>query len=375
MTETRTIHVIDDIAEELLFVRLAVRRRRLRTVFYDTVEEFVASQALAPGDAVLVDVHIGARDAIDVLDSIAARAVPCRLLLMSGDLHGLQAARNYGATLGLRIDGMLKKPFDGATLLKALGPDGAGDAPLAADTVDVDEAVARGSLVAVMQPQLTLASGEVRSVEILSRMRANAGGPGIQQFIDALSGAQKQRLLAWNVDTALDLVARTPLDASINADIGTLTETFAAVCARLRAAPANRLTIEITEQQADSLSAASVHALHKLALAGARFSIDDFGTGQSNFQRLSRFPFQEIKIDRSLVQGCAGSRQRRVILSSIVAMAHQLDASVTAEGVENPPDLTVLQEIGCDAVQGYLVSQPLDGDGLRAFLAHWRGDA
>lgn len=96
--------------------------------------------------------------------------------------------------------------------------------------------------------------------------------------------------------------------------------------------------------------------------------IDDFGIGKSGFARLSRLPFWEVEIDRSIVNGCANAPARKVMIGSIITMAHNLGARVDAEGVERPEDLAFLGQAGCDAVQGYLVARPMQFEKLQSFV-------
>ena len=92
---------------------------------------------------------------------------------------------------------------------------------------------------------------------------------------------------------------------------------------------------------------------------GVRISLDDFGTGYSSLSYLRRFPIDNIKIDRSFVQDIISNQSNAAITKAIIALAHGLGLSVTAEGVEHQDELEFLRQHECDKIQGYLLSRPL----------------
>jgi diguanylate cyclase len=125
----------------------------------------------------------------------------------------------------------------------------------------------------------------------------------------------------------------------------------------LGVAPAN-YELEVTETVALRDTDIAERHMSELKNAGFSISIDDFGMGFSNLSQLSRLPFDCLKIDKSLVDGLVDKKNNRTIIGSIIRMAHGLEHYVVAEGVENPEQLKILRELGCDAVQGYYVGRP-----------------
>ncbi len=112
----------------------------------------------------------------------------------------------------------------------------------------------------------------------------------------------------------------------------------------------------------------SIEVLGELSDMGIELSIDDFGTGYSSLGYLKRMPVQQLKIDRSFVSDMIMNRDDAVIVRSTIDLAHNLGLKTVAEGVETEEVLAVLSEMGCDMVQGYLVSRPLPMEEFFLFL-------
>jgi diguanylate cyclase (GGDEF)-like protein len=121
------------------------------------------------------------------------------------------------------------------------------------------------------------------------------------------------------------------------------------------------LEMEITETVLMDNSETALSNLQQLDEMGIRISIDDFGTGYSSLSYLKRFPIHALKIDQSFIRGISdrGKKTDAVITKAIVSLAHALNLKTVAEGVERPEEKEYLRSIGCDDMQGYLLSKPL----------------
>lgn len=120
----------------------------------------------------------------------------------------------------------------------------------------------------------------------------------------------------------------------------------------------SRLEIEITESLLISNTEAVVETLNKIRAMGVSIAMDDFGTGYSSLSYLSLFPFDKIKIDRSFIHNLGKDASTDAIVTSIIGLGRSLDVLITAEGVENQEQVTLLRAAGCNLVQGYLFGRP-----------------
>ena len=137
--------------------------------------------------------------------------------------------------------------------------------------------------------------------------------------------------------------------------------------------PPSRLTLELRETESVSDRELCVDALERLRGAGIGLALDDYGAGVSSITELYKLPFTEVKIDRELVLDAAHNTRARMVLRSIVRLAHALSIDVTAEGVETRSDLLSAMAAGCDWVQGALLCEPTHPFGLERFLHNGGG--
>jgi EAL domain-containing protein (putative c-di-GMP-specific phosphodiesterase class I) len=132
------------------------------------------------------------------------------------------------------------------------------------------------------------------------------------------------------------------------------------------------LDLEITENQPAQSEDALRETLLALKGLGVRITIDDFGIAASSLRYLRRLPIDALKIDRSFVRDLLTSTDDAAIARAVIALAHSLQLQVVAEGVETEEQRALLTEVGCDLVQGHLLSQPVSADECTAILAHYR---
>jgi diguanylate cyclase len=142
--------------------------------------------------------------------------------------------------------------------------------------------------------------------------------------------------------------------------------------------PASALIVEVTESDLMSDPVRIGEVLARLRASGIELSLDDFGTGYSSLMHLRTFPVSEVKIDRSFVAGMAYGGADLAIVRSTIQLAHELGLRVVGEGVEDDSTWRLLDDLGCEIIQGYFFSRPAARRGVRSVPAprrtgHGRG--
>ncbi|MBB5271955.1 putative bifunctional diguanylate cyclase/phosphodiesterase [Quisquiliibacterium transsilvanicum] len=221
------------------------------------------------------------------------------------------------------------------------------------------------------QPLVELSSGQVIGAEALVRLAPDGREPiGPAEFIPVMEengmildlgrlvqAKACRQLRAW-LDAGLDpgFVAVNLSPAELRQE-GIVEQLL--TCLEESGILPDRLELEVTESGLMEQGAAAKDLLDRLRDHGMRIAIDDFGTGYSSLARLKSLPITKLKIDRSFVRDLPEDQADRQLTTTIVGLAHSLGLRVVAEGVENEAQRAFLEQLGCDAIQGYLVSPPL----------------
>ncbi|MGY1621737.1 putative bifunctional diguanylate cyclase/phosphodiesterase [Geodermatophilus sp. SYSU D00965] len=244
---------------------------------------------------------------------------------------------------------------------------------------ELEQAMADGQISVVFQPIIDARSSDIVSVETLVRWaHPRYGAIAPDDFIHLAEQIGRIGLLT---DHVLDLaLARCrkwldqdiALSVAVNLSARCLSEPD--LVDRVRRAlrrhgvPGELLTLELTEGSVVDDSVRSSTVLADLHALGLRLSMDDFGTGYSSLSQLRQLPIDEVKIDKSFVLGMSTSQGESFIARSIIELAHNLGLRVVAEGVEDELTRNLLAEMGCDKLQGFLVSRPLPDDRLESWI-------
>ncbi len=237
---------------------------------------------------------------------------------------------------------------------------------------ELRQAVVQQEFVLHYQPKTSLRDGHITGVEALMRWQRPGGAMvspaefiplleetglivGVGEWVLRTACAQ---IAAWQtadvsvVPIAVNLSARQFHAQDICAVVSRALEDFQ-VDPRF-------LELEITESAAMHNADQTAATLWQLKKLGLRVSIDDFGTGYSSLAYLKRFPLDALKIDRSFVSELPGNKDDASIAKAVITMAHALRLKVIAEGVENAAQLEFLAGNGCDEMQGFYFSRPIN---------------
>jgi EAL domain-containing protein (putative c-di-GMP-specific phosphodiesterase class I)/CheY-like chemotaxis protein len=340
----------------------------------------------APHPAVIfLDVHLDRSDAIDGIRILKQGSFNGAVQLISGkDPTILDDIKAIGERNGLKMLDPLKKPFRSEQVRQIFN--GGNSAPSSDLTVepeaqtpptvwaaepvrvDLDEALDAHWLDMAYQPKVDLIRNCVVGAEGLARVNHPVhGNLSPAAFLPGATSAALNRLtefvvkkafLDWEVMVGagrnLRLAVNAPAKALIDPHLPNVVREY-----HPRNPKWPGLIMEVTEGEAVEEIDAVAEAAVQLKIYNVALAIDDFGSGYSSFARLKQFPFSEIKLDRSYVQGCATDQMNAGICQSIVELARVTGATCVAEGIETATDRDALIRLGCGIGQGYLFGRPM----------------
>ena len=370
--------VIDDDPDMCALVVRAAASIGLEATASTNFEQFKAG--LAQGtDVVVIDLMMPEVDGIEVLRYLGDRNFPAEIILISGyDKKVLNVAAQLAATLGLDVRASLEKPLNLAQLCDVLArradsrrnSSSSGiDKASAADLESVRRAISNDELLVHYQPQFRIKTRELAGYEALVRWRHPVLGllPAAV-FIEAFETAGLIEELTWTVFKKVlqdrrrwpSAAASVPVSVNVSAlllrDLA-LPEKLQKVISEHGGKPSD-IVLEITESGLMRELHTALDILARIRLKQLHLSIDDFGTGYAMMHQLRRVPARELKLDMAFVQSMLTDESADIILRKTLELAHELDMSVVAEGVETAAQLARLAEYGCDVAQGYLLGRP-----------------
>ena len=250
-------------------------------------------------------------------------------------------------------------------------------------TKNLHRAVENNEFVLHYQPQFNIARGTIVGFEALIRWNSPEGGlVSPDRFIPAAEQSGLIKCIgSWVLQEACRFARRLAdngwgsLHVAVNVSPHQLCDEQFIDSVRYAIREAgiapSQLEIEITENALIASLKEAISLLEALKSIGIRLALDDFGTGYSSLTYLQQLPVQTLKIDKSFIDMILNSGDKKTIICTIVNMAHQMNMTVVAEGVETDDQLDYLEKNRCDLVQGYLFSRPVtESDALSFLLPH-----
>ena len=361
-------------------------------------------------DFIALDLVMPRMDGVQVMVELARLRCPADIIISSG-VGGrvLDAAARSANEHGLKIAGVLPKPFSPARLRELLNRQPAGSAPAihsaapsyGAELIpshELADAISHNEISVVYQPKINCRTGLLAGFEVLARWQHPVHGnitpdrfiPLAEQsgLINALTEIVMLQALRWYAalpdrlgdEPGFDYLRRRLRDITMSVNISAVSlshldlfERLDDYCQSMGIKP-ERIIFELTETCAMDDPVSSLDILTRLRMKGFHLSIDDFGTGYSSMLQLARLPFSEIKIDKSFVMTADESKESRTVIKTIIDLGHGLGLYTSAEGIESNETLEYLRSIGCDLAQGYAIARPMTGDAVLTWLREGRND-
>jgi diguanylate cyclase (GGDEF)-like protein len=245
---------------------------------------------------------------------------------------------------------------------------------------DLSDALEEHQLHIHFQPQLRMLDGAVDTVEALIRWQHPEHGSippnefiGVAEQTDLIGPITELVLRAATV--GMITAGASDIKLAVNVSARSLQQSMFAdeVLTVLDKSgfPPGRLELEVTERAIVTNVERSTYTISRLRQEGVRIAIDDFGVGYSSYQTLRLLDIDRVKIDRDFVANLTTEPRDRLIVASLISLAHQLGLDVVAEGVENAAIWNALTMLGCDVAQGYGIARPMAFPDLRGWLSRW----
>jgi EAL domain-containing protein (putative c-di-GMP-specific phosphodiesterase class I)/FixJ family two-component response regulator len=345
--------------------------------------------AARPVDIIISDLEMPGMDGMEFIRHVGASGVPVSVILSSAlDSALVASVETMTKAYGMTLLGAIEKPVTPqkleALIRKHTPPKAKAARPAAAPfpLEEIRRGLTGGQFVPFFQPKVSIADGTVTGAEALARwLHPEKGVVAPYAFIGPMEENRLIDNLTWVMLEQSARIGRDwkprGLDATVSVNLSlrsladpSLADRITDLVQKQGLAP-RRVVLEITESAAMTDLGKALENLARLRMKGFGLSIDDYGTGYSSMQQLSRIPFTELKIDQSFVMSALEKESSKVILASSLDMAKKLRLKAVAEGVETRAHWDLLKNLGCDVAQGYFVAKPMDAHTFQQWSLEW----
>ncbi len=351
-------------------------------------EEALACLRKRDYDLVLTDLLMPGMDGVQFIQGLAAQdSRPALAIMSAASRRMLMGASLVASNLQVNVIGLISKPVNSAALRNLLDrlqtlrqADPVQPLP-GIDCQSLVSALDNSELQAWFQPKKALSNGRIVAAEALVRWLHPVHGTLLPaEFLPALIACDLEERLLWCVLQqtmgAQALWRQQGYDIPVSVNLPThllnshdLPDRILNFVQHHQGLPA-RICFELMECSVPNDISNFYAGACRLRIKGFGLSQDDFGKGYSSYMNLVSAPFTELKIDRTLVQGCNSNEELAQALTSIVSLGRQLGLTVVAEGVETAQELALLRKIDCTQVQGFLISHAVSSDQFQRLLTH-----
>lgn len=384
-SRTNLLLAVDDEKDFLDLVAQLAEGVGYKVVTADSAETFRDQLTRHRPSLVLLDLQLPGMDGVEALRHLARLGVEGGVVLASGmDQRVLASARQLGESLGLKMLGTLQKPAlleDIEAVLTRHFGQAANLRP-----GDLRTAIDEMELVVHYQPRLERSGSDWRvgGAEALVRWQHPKLGliypkdflhladdhqvtMSIADFVltDAIRQIGHWRSHGLDLSVAVNLAPRLVKDLEFPDRLGRILNEFNV--------SASQLVLDVVEDAAYQDAELAMDIYTRLRVKGVGLALDDFGVGASSLTHLYKMPFSEVKIDQTLIGALPQNRGAATVVRAIVQLCRSLSLMSCAEGVETALAFDMLDEFGCDRVQGDFIGKPAPAGEFEAFVLAWNG--